>query len=111
MRVRTLGVGGRARARSKDELMRDFRNLVSDGEALVRSTADLSGDALVEAREQFRGRLADAKARVGEASRIAVAKGRHAAEATDEYIHRNPWPVIGVAAGVGFVVGALLIRR
>ena len=91
--------------------MRDFRNLVSDGEAFVRSTADCRATRSSRRARQFRGRLAEAKARVGEASRVAVAKGRAAAEATDEYVHHNPWPAIGVAAGVGFVLGALLIRR
>jgi ElaB/YqjD/DUF883 family membrane-anchored ribosome-binding protein len=30
---------------------------------------------------------------------------------TDEYVHENPWPSIGVAVGVGFVVGLLIGRR
>jgi len=107
----SLGESSRALARSKDELMNDFRKLIGEGEALLRSTASLSGEALAQAREQFRGRLVDAKARVGEASRVAMDTGRQAAAATDDYVRANPWPAIGIAAGLGFLVGALLVRR
>ena len=107
----SLGESSRALARSKDELMNDFRKLIGEGEALLRSTASLSGEALAQAREQFRGRLVDAKARVGEASHVAIDTGRKAAAATDDYVRANPWPAIGIAAGLGFVIGALLVRR
>ncbi len=103
--------GEGARVRSKDELMSDFRNLISEGEALLRSTASLSGDALAQAREQFRGTLAQAKIRVADTSRAAMDKGRQAAAATDGYVRSNPWQALGVAAALGFVIGALLTRR
>lgn len=35
-------------------------------------------------------------------------KGRAAAEATDAYVHENPWTTMGIAAGLGLVVGLLL---
>lgn len=105
----TPSSGGRAR--SKDELMNDFRNLISEGEALLRSTASLSGDAFAQTREQFRGTLAEAKTRVSDTSRAAIDKGRQAAAATDGYVRSNPWQAIGIAAALGFVIGALLVRR
>jgi ElaB/YqjD/DUF883 family membrane-anchored ribosome-binding protein len=105
------GDANRALAKSKDELMKDFRNLIRDGEALLRSTSNLSGEAFAQAREQFRLQLANARTRVAAASRIAAEKSRQAALVTDDYVHANPWPAIGVAAGVGFVLGALFARR
>ena len=63
---------GRALAQSKDELMREFRNLIRDGESLLRSTTSVSGDALAQAREQFRTRLEEARKRISEASRVAA---------------------------------------
>lgn len=35
-------------------------------------------------------------------------KTREAAENTDQYVHENPWKVIGIAGGLGFVLGLLL---
>ena len=40
----------------------------------------------------------------------AVEKGRAAAQATDAYVHENPWTTMGIAAGLGLVVGLLLGR-
>jgi ElaB/YqjD/DUF883 family membrane-anchored ribosome-binding protein len=31
--------------------------------------------------------------------------------ATDEYVHANPWQMIGVAAAVGALIGMLISRR
>ncbi len=42
---------------------------------------------------------------------MARSRGRDAAVAADDYVHDNPWAAIGVAAGVGFVIGALMARR
>jgi ElaB/YqjD/DUF883 family membrane-anchored ribosome-binding protein len=96
---------------SKDDLLAEFRNLIAEGESLLRATSNLSGEALASAREKFRGQLAAAKAQAADYAAAARAKGREAAIMADDYVHDNPWAAIGVAAGVGFVLGALLSRR
>jgi ElaB/YqjD/DUF883 family membrane-anchored ribosome-binding protein len=35
---------------------------------------------------------------------------RRAAESTDLYVHENPWPAIGAAAGAGFLAGFFMSR-
>jgi ElaB/YqjD/DUF883 family membrane-anchored ribosome-binding protein len=40
-----------------------------------------------------------------------VARTREAAETTDQYVHENPWKVVGIAAGLGFVMGLLMAPR
>jgi ElaB/YqjD/DUF883 family membrane-anchored ribosome-binding protein len=39
-----------------------------------------------------------------------TAKTKEAAEATDAYVHENPWKVVGMAAGIGLIVGLILGR-
>jgi ElaB/YqjD/DUF883 family membrane-anchored ribosome-binding protein len=97
--------------RSKEELVKDFHHLIDDGEALLKSTTNLSGEALTQALTDFRARLADARTRLDEASHAAREKGRQAAIATDRYVHEKPWPAIGVAAGLALVTGFLVARR
>jgi ElaB/YqjD/DUF883 family membrane-anchored ribosome-binding protein len=41
----------------------------------------------------------------------AVAKAKAAGHATDEFVHENPWKSIGIAAGVGMLLGLLVSRR
>ena len=78
---------------------------------LEGGTFGMSGDALAQAREQFRDKLAVAKRGLGDASRIAMDKGRYAASATDDYVRANPWPAVGVALVTGLVAGVLIGRR
>jgi ElaB/YqjD/DUF883 family membrane-anchored ribosome-binding protein len=40
-----------------------------------------------------------------------VEAAAQAAEATDTYIRQHPWQVIAWAAGAGFMLGLLLLRR
>ncbi|MEP7205470.1 MAG: DUF883 family protein [Casimicrobiaceae bacterium] len=96
---------------TKDNLMSEFRNLIAEGESLLRATSNLSGEALSSAREKFQGQLATAKARAADYTATARAKGREAAVMADDYVHDNPWAAIGVAAGVGFLIGAIMSRR
>lgn len=45
-------------------------------------------------------------------TRQAVASRAHCvAEATQQYAHRNPWTIVGLAALAGLVVGAVVSRR
>lgn len=37
-----------------------------------------------------------------------VSKTREAATTTDTYVHDNPWRVVGLAAGLGLVLGLLM---
>src|SRR5512139_3408846 len=93
---------GDALERSKEALVKDFRTFIDDGEALLKSTSNLSGEALVQARTRLAASLADARVHLDDASRVARQKGRQVATATDRYVHAKPWPVVGLAAGVGF---------
>ena len=40
-----------------------------------------------------------------------VTKSKAAARATDDYVHDHPWKAVGVAAGVGLLIGLLLNRK
>lgn len=96
---------------TRDNLMGEFRNLIAEGESLLRATSNLSGEALSSAREKFRTQLTAAKSRASDYTAAARARGREAAVMADDYVHDNPWAAIGVAAGVGFLIGALMSRR
>ena len=42
---------------------------------------------------------------------VAVEKAKATARATDDYVHENPWKAVGVAAGVGIILGMLIGRK
>lgn len=96
---------------SKEQLVRDFKILVADAEALLKATAGQSGEAVAAMRTKVGESLAVAKVKLTEAEQLALEKAKAAAAATDEYVHEHPWHAVGVAAGVGLVIGLLIGRR
>ena len=96
---------------NKDKLVADLKLVVADAEELLRATASQAGEKVVAARERIQASLASAKMKLGDAERAAVAKAKEAAKATDDYVQDNPWQAVGIAAGVGFLLGLLIGRR
>jgi len=93
------------------KLREDLAAVMRDAEALIRASADQGGEKMTEARARIRASLDAAKARVVDAERAAVQRGEDALHATEDYAKRNPWQALGVAAGLGLVIGVLLARR
>ena len=96
---------------AKNQLASDFNTLISDAEALLKSTASYSGETVNDARVKFQDTLDHFKSRAADAQTAALAKFDRAATATDTYVHDNPWKVVGVAAAVGLVLGVLLHKK
>jgi ElaB/YqjD/DUF883 family membrane-anchored ribosome-binding protein len=96
---------------NKDKLIADFKMVVADAEEILRVTAGQAGEKMADLREKAQARLSDAKFKLAEAEAILVDKAKAAGRAADDYVHDNPWRAVGIAAGVGLVVGLLIGRR
>ena len=96
---------------NKDKLMSDLRVVVADAEELLRMTADQAGEGAAELRNRVQARLNQAKVDLVHLQEAAVVRAKEAGHATDEFVHDNSWKLIGIAAGVGLVVGLLISRR
>jgi ElaB/YqjD/DUF883 family membrane-anchored ribosome-binding protein len=96
---------------SSEKLIADFKVVVADTEALLKATAGQGGEKLAEVRARVEESLKVVKARMTEAQAALIAKTKAAAKATDVYVHENPWQAVGVAAGVGLLIGWLIGRR
>jgi ElaB/YqjD/DUF883 family membrane-anchored ribosome-binding protein len=92
---------------ARDQLLEDFHKVVSDTESLLRAMASVPGEKAGALRATVEENLNAAKKRVRELQGAAVEKTTAAARVTDEYVHDNPWMLIGVAAAVGFVFGLM----
>jgi ElaB/YqjD/DUF883 family membrane-anchored ribosome-binding protein len=93
----------------KERLVGDLRNLVADAEELLRATASQAGDKIGVARQKIEQSLIEGKKALADAEKSLVAKSKEAADIADDYVRENPWSAVGMAAGIGFVLG-LLIR-
>ena len=96
---------------AREQLLRDFNQVVSDTEELLRSLTSVGGEKAAAARESVEENLATAKKRLRDLQGSAVERATDAARATDDYVHENPWQVIAIAAGVGVLVGLVLSAR
>lgn len=93
------------------QLMEDLRVVVEDAEALLKATAGQAGEKVGQARQRAEESVRQARERLGELEGEVRARARDAARTTDRYVHENPWGAIGIAAGVGFMLGLLSGRR
>lgn len=94
-------------AEANKRLMHDLKLVVRDAEELLRATAGQAGDKLGEVRERLGTALESAKDTCHNLQENTIA----AAKATDKCIREHPYESIGVAFGVGLLVGVLIGRR
>lgn len=96
-------------ASSKERLVGDLKNLVADAEELLKATASQAGDKIGVARQKIEQSLIEGKKALADAEKSLVAKSKECAEIADDYVRENPWSAVGIAGGIGLVLG-LLIR-
>ena len=96
---------------SKQKLVSDMKVVVSDAEEILRATAGVAGERMVDLRERIAERLRDAKLRLADAEAALVDKTKAAARATDDFVNDNPWQAVGIAAGIGLLLGIIIGRR
>ena len=85
----------------------DMGTLAEDARALMAATADVAGDKVAEARKRLAAALESTKKVIGRVKEQAIA----GAKATDECVREHPYQAIGIAFGVGALIGYLATRR
>src|SRR5512137_2060065 len=85
----------------------DMDTLAEDARALMAATADVAGEKVGEARKRLGAALDRAKEIAGRVREKAV----EGAKAADEAVHEHPYQAIGIAFGVGTLLGYLISRR
>lgn len=95
----------------KDKLMADLKQVMIDAEALLAATSDDASAGMAQLRERVADTLLKAKDGLLDAQEAVSERARAAAKATDHYVHDHPWKAVGIAAGVGLLLGMLISRR
>lgn len=92
-------------------IAREFHSFVADVEDLVTATTSLTGEDLAHARERLQERIASARLSIENTGHAIAGRARRSAQATDQYVHQQPWQAIGIGALFGLAVGYLAGRR
>jgi ElaB/YqjD/DUF883 family membrane-anchored ribosome-binding protein len=85
----------------------EMDTLAEDARALMAATADVAGEKVSEARKRLVAALDSAKEIAGRVRDKAV----EGAKAADGAVREHPYQAIGVAFGVGALLGYLVMRR
>ncbi len=96
---------------TEDKLISDLKNFIHETEDLLHLSADQVGDRAENIRLKMTERLKNAIIELDQLQTLAIKNVKLAGHATDEFVHINPWKSIGIAAGLGMVIGLLISRR
>ena len=85
----------------------DLDTLVEDARALLSATVNVAEEKVVEARKRLTVALDGAKDACGRLQESAM----ESAKVADKVVHEHPYQAIGIAFGVGALLGFLVTRR
>ena len=92
---------------ANERLTGDLKTVVRDAEELMKATGGQTGEKVSEVRSRLAAAVESAKATCQRLEEKAVA----AAKATDHVIREHPYESIGVAFGLGLLIGVLVSRK
>jgi ElaB/YqjD/DUF883 family membrane-anchored ribosome-binding protein len=92
---------------ANEQLTGDLKAVVKDAEELMKTTAGVAGEKVSDVRTRLAAALESAKATCHRLEEKSVA----AAKATDRCIREHPYESIGVAFGLGLLIGVLIGRK
>jgi ElaB/YqjD/DUF883 family membrane-anchored ribosome-binding protein len=94
-----------------DKLVQDLQAVVGDAEELLKATATQTGEHISRIRARAEESVRAARVQLKNAGESAGLQAREAARQVDQQVRENPWAAVGVAAGIGLLIGVLLGRK
>jgi ElaB/YqjD/DUF883 family membrane-anchored ribosome-binding protein len=95
---------------SVDPAIDELNRIVEQAEALLRSLGSETSEAAEAVRERVTQTLQQAQARLATTASEAEEVATNLADRADDYVRRNPWQAVAIAALLGGVVTFLLAR-
>jgi ElaB/YqjD/DUF883 family membrane-anchored ribosome-binding protein len=93
------------------DVSREFSHFIADIEDLIKQTASLTGEDLAQAKSMLNARISAARKSVDGLSTSVSKQVRKSSALTNEYVHEQPWKVIGAVAAVSFLLGVVTTHR
>ncbi|MEI6001252.1 DUF883 domain-containing protein [Paraburkholderia bengalensis] len=97
-------------ALGRQKIVQDLNVLLADSEEMLRLAAAVPGEGLDALRERLRTHVDAVQGALADAQSSAQRRYRTATIQTERYVRQNPWQSLGIAAGIGFVLGMLAAR-
>lgn len=94
-----------------ETLKKDVQIMIRDAQTLFADAVALQGPAAEELRRRGASLLTQAFTGLETLQQSVMVRGRQLAQGADQYVHEKPWTAMGISAGVGILIGALIARR
>ncbi|HEY1898979.1 MAG TPA: DUF883 family protein [Steroidobacteraceae bacterium] len=92
-----------------DAMAAELRRIIEQAEQLMGATG--AGNAtLGDLKNRVNQTIGAAREKLADLEQEARQRGRNAAAATESWVRSNPWAALAIGAGVGLIVGALIMR-
>jgi ElaB/YqjD/DUF883 family membrane-anchored ribosome-binding protein len=98
-------------AQARERIRADLESLTHDAEDLLKATAGDMSEKAKEARSRVAAALDRAKTTCIHLQEQTLATAKAAARKADTTIREHPYESIGVAFGVGLLIGVLVTRK
>ena len=96
---------------NKNVLIEDTKLLIADAQEILQLIADKTSENVTDLRFRLEDKIAKYKKDLARLQEASVAKVKEVGQATDDYVHHEPWKAIGIAAAIAFVAGVLVGHR
>ena len=96
---------------TREKLTSDFKALMGDVEELLKSTSSQVGESIADLRQRLGKKLEEGKKALSEQERALREKAEERKASVQAYLGEKPWITVGIAAGIGMVLGSLLRCR
>ena|SRR5436190_738134 len=93
--------------KQQQALSNDISALAEHARALLAATGDVAGEKVVEARKRLAAALESGKEVYERVRERTVERAR----ALDETVRENPYQALGIAFGLGALIGILAARQ
>jgi ElaB/YqjD/DUF883 family membrane-anchored ribosome-binding protein len=92
-----------------DALAAELRRIIEQAEQLM-DAAGADNATLGALKDRVNDTIDSAREKLAELEQEARRRGRRAAAATETWVQANPWAALAIGAGVGLIIGALIMR-
>lgn len=93
------------------EISKDLERMVFHAEALIKASANTGLEKMDDIRNKAEQSLKIIKAKLIDSQNGLYSKSKATVEASNAYVHENPWRSIGFAISVGTIIGLFISRR
>jgi ElaB/YqjD/DUF883 family membrane-anchored ribosome-binding protein len=95
----------------RDHVKNDLEVLLRDTQALLRESKNNGAEQVDSVYKQASGGFRQILNQLQQLELAALKKGNDVVAKTNQYVHEKPWVAVGLAGGLGALLGWLLTQR